>query len=718
MRKSKLNYTDRLTLHGASYRFLEATSNGYLFVREDDDQTTIAITSEQLREHLDTPHADLERGYFEPGAGRLRIDCPSERLQDLCSKMLPFVHWKLDWVETFLSMEQEGEICRTTSVVSSKLEDLRIRIDALHTKKQSSHPGANRAGALIAHRKPPCVGSLLSWVREYVQAGHNPRALIPKYYNSGNRERRLSVAASEIVAKHVETYASIQRPTIKEIVIKCRRAFKVENERRGKAGKSPLPIPSGRTIHRRIKRLDPYVTYARRYGAEAANRKFALIEGGTKSTYPMERVEVDAWNVDLLTLVDSIGATDFLSSSERERIGTMRLWLYVALDCATRCVVGMHLCDGESVEDAIKALSLVTRDKTKVALVAGAESSWHQGGSIGTVVTDQGSAFLDDRFRSTVLDFRGVIGTPPAGVPRLRGRVERIFRSFGTQLMPKLAGRTFSNPKDRADYPSEKLAVHTRETLMQVLTIHVVDIYHNSPHRGLKGETPADCWERLCGKVGSLDFPSAFQRCCVFGTRVSRKVTNRGVRVFNIDYACDALREIYLRAPGSEVEIRVQPDDLGWIVVKVGQKSVVAHALQTCFDGVSLGQWRLASRELNLKYGQQAKLKESVVARALEKIEEINQAQMDAFDVRYPFLSAADLAREERQLHVGLSIDPAMVAKLDFPDAGGLIGAEIPMPETKPDLFNPAPPDRSDETNSSDADHPEPKPRNFGLEDE
>jgi len=718
MRKSKLNYTDRLTLNGASYRFLEATSNGYLFVREDDDETTIALTAEQLREHLETPHADLERGYFEPGAGRLRIDCPSDRLQDLCSRTLSLVLWKLDWVETFLSMEQDGEICRTTSVVSSKLGDLRNRIDTLHTKKQSSLPGANRAGALIAHRKPPCVGSLLSWVRKYLKAGHNPRALIPEYYNSGNRKRRLSVAALEIVAKHVETYATIQRPTIKEIVRKCRRAFKAENERRGKDGISPLPIPSGRTIHRRIKGLDPYVTYARRYGAEAANRKFALIEEGTQSTYPMERVEIDAWNVDLLTLVDAIGATDFLSSSERERIGTMRLWLYVALDCATRCVVGMHLCDGETVDDAIKALYLVTRDKTKMAVAAGAESSWHQGGSFGTVVTDQGSAFLDDRFRSTVLDFRGVIGTPPAGVPRLRGRVERIFRTFSIMLMPKLSGRTYSNPKDRGDYPSEQLAVHTRETLMQILTIHVVDIYHNSPHRGLNGETPADCWERLCGKVGSLDFPSAFQRCCVFGTRVSRKVTNRGVRVFNIDYACDALREIYLRAPGSEVEIRVQPDDLGWIVVKVGQKSVVAHALQTCFDGVSLGQWRLASRELNLKYGQQAKLREAVVARALEKIEEINQAQMDAFDVRYPFLSAADLAREERQLHLGLSIDPAKVAKLNFPDADGLIGVEVPMPDVEPDLFNQPRSDWTDEDDHSDGEELHPKPRNFGLEDE
>ena len=42
--------------------------------------------------------------------------------------------------------------------------------------------------------------------------------------------------------------------------------------------------------------------------------------------------------------------------------------------------------------------------------------------------------------------------------PEMKGAVERIFRTLAKDLIHELPGTTFSNPKERGDYPSEKLA--------------------------------------------------------------------------------------------------------------------------------------------------------------------------------------------------------------------------------------------------------------------
>jgi len=229
---------------------------------------------------------------------------------------------------------------------------------------------------------------------------------------------------------------------------------------------------------------------------------------------------------------------------------------------------------------------------------------------------------------------------------------------------------------------------------------------------------PSEAWERLSKERGALPYPSAIQRCAIFGVKTTRKITGRGVRVFGIDYACDLLREMHKRAHGSDIKISVNPENLGWIMVWSGAKWVVAHAIQECFDGVSLGQWHLASRELRLKYKEQARLKEHVVDRALTKIIEINQAQMDAYDVRIPVMTTNDIERAERQLHLGLTIDPERYQPLEFPDAGDLPGSEIPMPEQKRDLFNLDPEMPSDSKSIESDDGSTTKKRRFGMEDD
>ena len=47
---------------------------------------------------------------------------------------------------------------------------------------------------------------------------------------------------------------------------------------------------------------------------------------------------------------------------------------------------------------------------------------------------------------------------PRAGVPKLRSRIERLFRTFGQQIAPMLIERDFGDPVERGDHPSEQWA--------------------------------------------------------------------------------------------------------------------------------------------------------------------------------------------------------------------------------------------------------------------
>lgn len=713
-RKLRLSPTDRLTLNARHYRFLETTQSGYLFLSMPDEDSTIGLTVEEIDDCLASPDGLLERGYYEPGDARRALDHRTDFLQNLDEETRSLVLWRHQWVVAFLRLRHEGKVRSTRASVANALPMMAPDIAAFEHAQQRNE-SSERAGQKRFNRAPPRPSTLLKWVRLYDDAGDDVRALVPRYHSSGNVRDRFCALTERLLCDAIQAYASFQGPTKRQVWQKCVQQFKDVNLERENDGLPRLAIPSRKTVERRISRMDPYTVYAQRKGAAAAGKRFLLYEDGIKARYPMERVEIDEWQVDVITLLDSIGVLNAVPPDIRKHYETTRRWLYVAIDVATRCVLGMRLAERPNVSDAVRTLAEVTRDKTDLAMAAGCTSSWAQGGGLGAVVTDQGSAFIDDLFRSIVLDLRGTGGTPPAGLAWLRGVIERVFLTFGTQLMPLLAGRTFSNPQERGDYPSESLAVHTDESLMRVLTLHVVDIYHNTPHQGLSGETPANCWTRLVGEVGTIPFPSAIERCAVFGIPETRKVTGRGVRVLGVDYVCDALRELHKRAYGSSVSICVNPENLGWILVRTGPHWVVAKAIQRSFDGVALGQWRLASRELRLRFDQQAELSEEVIARALRQIEEINSEQMRKFNITIPSMTPADLAREERQLHLGLTIQPEEQHDLNLPATGDLPGVEVPMPDVKPDLFNQNPAGAEPEP-SKDQDRS--APARWGLEDD
>lgn len=127
--------------------------------------------------------------------------------------------------------------------------------------------------------------------------------------------------------------------------------------------------------------------------------------------------------------------------------------------------------------------------------MSGCEAGWDMRCGLTTIVADWGYGSAE--IRAAVADAGGTLEFPPAGAASARAKIERIFRTVGTTLIPRLRGRTWSNVVERAGYPSEDTAGLTTDEIAFAMTRWVVDIYHNIEHDGLRGETPRNAWLRL-----------------------------------------------------------------------------------------------------------------------------------------------------------------------------------------------------------------------------
>lgn len=703
----------RLTVGPHTYRNAAVKVSGCSFERTDLPSSMIFFTFEKLRELLGKPENYLEPDYYLSERHDLRETGLVAAVGMLPDEVKSEVVWRYAYVEIALQHERAGRLKRTELSAQLMLEE----IERCVNKQAGAAQGGwvpKRAGRKKEFRAPPCARTLLEWMRRYENAGNSPLGLVPRTFRSGNWRDRFTLEELRLLGSCLSRYLTRDRRSKRQVADDTKTRFEAENAARAERSLPPLRVPSKRKVERDISKLDPYTTHAQRHGVEAANRKFMLYEEGIEASYPMERIEIDEWRVDLISILAERGALDDLSAEQLAALSRGRRWLYLAIDCATRCVVGMRLAVTPNSHDAIALLADVTRDKTDLAVVAGCKSGWAHFGGLKTVATDLGVAFVDDRFRIAIFDALGSPETPTGGLPQLRARVERIFGTFGTNLMPGLAGRTFSNPKERGDYPSKEMASITDDALMQMLILYVVDVYHNRPHRGLGGETPNNCWHRLAREKGAVpDVPERTRRRA-FGKHMKPKVTGRGVRVFGIDYTCKALRHFHLHSHDTHVDVKIGLSDLGWIMVRIGDEWFPAMALQKCFDGVSYDQWQTTALELRLKYRDESVLQETVVSDALAKIAAINAAEQKTFATLLRNVTPAGLARGEEDLFLGLSIDPDDPDGFDLPPDDDLFGHVVPLPKKDGDGGAAA----AIEDQSSSGDGSDDAPLTWSLDDE
>lgn len=702
---------DRVVMAGVEYRGGGSDEVGHTLVRTDASEAAEGFTHEAYHRARGVPGFRYDRGYYEPGKVKARHLAGVASLTHLAPWERSQILWRLEWVRAAMRDADAGEGSRSDEGLRAVVRRHRVRIAGLDCARLGSEAGSARnaprrataaarskarAGRVLMIRQPPAPKALRTWIKRFEEGGCDPLALRKRTYRSGYRRAHFDPEVHLALQVVACRYATRTRPKIRRLHEDLLIAVAAINERRQGEGRPPVACPSLKALSKVIAGLSKFEVYAGRHGLEAARRRFQVVSYGPDVSRPFERIEIDEWTVDLQKLAVESGVWEHMAPQMREKVTRVRYALCAALDGASRCYVGLSLRPTACVENAMQALHMACVDKTPYARAVGAATPWDMYGGLEMVVTDTGASFVDENFQSGVLALGGEPYMPPTGLPHLRGMIERGFGSLRTRLAGRFTGQTHEHVVAKGDYDPLTDASLTVGEWAEVMVRHAVDHYHNWPHEALGGDTPRNRWVELNRTVGTTDAPDRHTLREVFGIRLRRTVGGHGVRVMGLRYNAERLQTFFRAAGPVEVDVRVDPLDLGYVSAFIEGGWLTLRCHREAFDGVAVDAWLRASEDLRRRYADLARVSLPVALAAIRDIQAISDAAVVRAGIAALAPTSEALDRLDRQMGIAFELPPDPVAEVGA-DAGPgdplLGGFATGGPVGDPDV-PPGPPDR------------------------
>ncbi|UMY17116.1 Mu transposase C-terminal domain-containing protein [Methylobacterium organophilum] len=685
---------DRVVIRHVAYRCRETTDDGHVLVRVDDPEFAEELSHEDFERERKRPDYRLERGYFSPGKAKARLHAGVAGILHLPDEEQATVLWRYDFCCTFLRLEEAGLYTRSDASMREAAERIEADEEA-RLKRRREGERKDRAGTArprsLALPGPKRFRELLKALEETAM---DPLSLRDGYRRCGNRTPRFAPEVHHLMLVHVGRYASKPRKSMAiHFANLIDDLIDLDNARYEK-GLPPLDEPGFTAFRNEINACDRFEVYAGRHGLSAAQKRWAVVADGPDVVRPLQRVTMDEWQVSLMTLAIEAGLWEAMSPKLRAQVGRERRHLCAALCETTRCFVGLRIAPTASSENAIATYRMVVSDKGAYADQVGTLSSWDMVGTPVQVVTDGGPSFISTAFRSAVITTGSTPTVALGDLPGMRGRVERAFRTIRTQLCARFDGHTFENVVALGDYDPTSGATITADEFCQVLVRYVVDIYHNTPHAGLGGETPANAWRRVTAMYRPWAPPDSHVRRAAFGMRLTRTLGPHGVRVLGLRFNSEALHAHVRKVGFVPADVRLDPYDVGYVSVWVDEEWMAVPCVRDGFDGVGVQAWIDTLADLRRRYADQAKLTMPIVMAALHDIRKISENAARRAGIGSGMVTPEQLASAEAKFGIGFELPEAETAGGQEGSGdlleGGIPTGDIPAPDA-PEVVPPLP---------------------------
>ncbi|MBU2936489.1 MULTISPECIES: hypothetical protein [Pacificibacter] len=467
--------------------------------------------------------------------------------------------------------------------------------------------GTEKSNSTQSLKPLPSNTTLLEYYRKMRKGQNNPKVFLPPRANPIDIDHQEAIDLHFILIILYE-YASATKIAKCDVAQKAVVGVEEENARRRSQGFPVLiKVRSARTYERWIdERLDPYTVVLQRDGLAAAKAKFGSVEGGMQASAIGQEVIMDAWKVHVVTLDATREQLNRMPPEQRAKVRKVRRWVVVALDAATRVILGFAFCKAPNQDASLKALRYCFADKTFLLEDAGLRNaSWNCRTQIHMVSTDSGSEFGKHPFGGALFGeavrrLSGSFLNAVTGVPELRGTIERLFLTFELKWARHQPGWTAGSVSQLNDRKSYLEACMSDDELERNFVQFVAD-YNNSPHRGLKNRTPIGAWEKLSQDplfdLTMLPGPAALREAC--GTYETAGVSEAGIRFKGLTYSNEFIRNQRMSKgveriaqPGEKLEIKVDPLDMGAISVLTDLDLISVACLDEAMRGKSLAWWK------------------------------------------------------------------------------------------------------------------------------
>ncbi|MFF1818401.1 Mu transposase C-terminal domain-containing protein [Kribbella sp. NPDC058245] len=369
--------------------------------------------------------------------------------------------------------------------------------------------------------------------------------LLPGRSTGGRGGSRLPDDVEVIVQQVLQArYLTCQRRSVAAICREITRLCRVRG----------LKVPSRGTVLRRVAQLDPLKATQARQGRDAARTKQSAGGAPPPITQLLQQVQMDHTPVDVIVV------------DERHRLPIGRPYVTVAIDVASRCIVGLVVTlEAPSATSVGLCLARMVTNKQAWLEQLGVDAVWPMGGKPYELYVDNASEFKSEALRRGCEQHGIEVSYRPPGLPHFGGIVERVIGTMMRLVHDELPGTTFSNVAERGAYDSDGRAVMTMTELNAWLVLAVAN-YHGQIHDGLS-RTPAAVWTELAqrdGTPGMVSNETAF--LIDFLPVIRRTITRSGFLVDHVQYYCDALKPwIAQRAQLGKFVLRRDPRDISRI---------------------------------------------------------------------------------------------------------------------------------------------------------
>lgn len=296
-------------------------------------------------------------------------------------------------------------------------------------------------------------------------------------------------------------------------------------------------VPSYGTVHAIVAALDPGTVTLAQNGPAAFRDRFELVHRH-RAEAPNALWQADHTLLDLLVL-DEGGKP-------------ARPWLTTVVDDHSRAIAGYTVFLGAP---CVLNTCLALRH----AIWRKADPAWPVCGIPDVLYVDHGSDFTSQHLDQVAASLRFRIVYSAIGRPQGRGKIERLFGTFNTELLPELPGHLAGSSPATA--PRLSLA-----ELDRAIGAFIADTYHARPHSET-GERPFDAWR---GRGFLPRSPESLQDLDLLLVMLAkpRCVRRDGIHFQGLRYI-DPVLAAYV---GETVTIRYDPRDLSEVRVFHGHQ--------------------------------------------------------------------------------------------------------------------------------------------------
>lgn len=443
-------------------------------------------------------------------------------------------------------------------------EETRRRL--AYVKAFDEHPGLRKSkrdlyhliedvAARIPDPKAPSVRTLIRWLNFWHASGRNMRALVPQYHSRGHRQPRLHHLVSQALVEVIDdVYARHPGFEFKDVWVAMMKKVDELNETYNPS--RPFTAPSRNTIARFIRERGAYLLTLWKHGKRAADESFHPTIKSPRITVPLQELVFDHHLLDILAY-----------DPETDQV-VGRPWLTLALDRCTRMAVGLHIGFEPPSAHTVclclyNAISMKSYIKDRFPHI---KQPWPCYGIPRSIVVDNGREFHSKHLQDVCAELGIDVKYMRSRTPRDKGDIERFFGTLERAVIHKLPGTTFSDPKTRGDYQSEKEACKPLKEISDLIHKWIIDVYQWDEHRGIQ-DVPARLWNELTKQhpprmpenVAKLNI---LKEMLVYRTIQERK----GIEYQGLHWNSEAL-QMLRNDWHTEVKVKIDPTDLSSIRV-------------------------------------------------------------------------------------------------------------------------------------------------------